>query len=55
MLVRFSMVDYPQTLTDSQKNYSQILGKISILVFGGVLVGTVLTFLGRLQVLYSSI
>ena len=45
MKVCFSMVDYLQTLTDSQQNHSQISEKINILFFGGVLVGTVLTFL----------
>ena len=45
MPVCFSMVDYLQTLTGSQQNHSQILEKINILVFGSVLVGTVLTFL----------
>ena len=35
------MVDYLQTLTDSQQNHSRILEKINILVFESVLVGTV--------------
>ena len=47
MPVCFSMVDYLQTLTNSQQNHSQILEKIKILVFRSVLVGNVLAFLGH--------
>ena len=45
MPVIFSMVDYLQTLTDSQQHHFRILEKIIILVFGSASVGTVLTFL----------
>ena len=45
MRVLYSMADYLKTLTDSQQNHFRILEKINILVFGNVLVGTVLTVL----------
>ena len=45
----FSMVYYLQSLTDSQQKHSRILEKINILVFGSVLIGTVLMFLWRHQ------
>ena len=41
MPVWVSMVDYLQTLPDSQQIHSRILEKIIILFFGSVLVGTV--------------
>ena len=48
--LRFVIVVFPYHthlifLTDSQQNHSRILEKINILVFGSVLVGTVLTLL----------
>ena len=45
MTVLFNMVDYLQTLTDSQQNHTIILENVNSLVSESVLVGAVLTFL----------